>query len=135
MSDRIDLDTPRDQRGIGDIVGEIAQDLSTLVRQEIALAKAEVKQEAGKAGGAAGMLGGAGVAGLLVAVFASLTLMFALDALMPIGWAAFLVTALWAVAGAVLYTQGRARLRTVKPPTQTMESLKEDARWATHPTS
>ncbi len=132
---RIDLDAPQEQRGIGELIGEITEDLSTLVRQEIALAKAELKQEAGKAGGAAGMFGGAGVAGLLVAVFGSLTLMFALDALMPIGWAALIVTLIWAGAGAYLYTQGRTKLRTVKPPTQTIESLKEDARWASHPSS
>jgi len=132
---RIDLDAPQEAKGIGELIGEIADDLSTLVRQEIALAKAELKQEAGKAGGAAGMFGGAGVAGLLVAVFASLTLMFALDAVLPIGWAAFLVTVLWAVVGAVLYARGRDSLRSVKAPTQTIESLKEDARWATHPKS
>jgi hypothetical protein len=124
---RIDLDDPAAaNRGVGELIGEIAEDLSTLVRQEIALAKAEVKQEAGKAGGAAGLLGGAGVAGLLVAVFASLTLMFALDALMPIGWAALIVTLIWGAVGAYLYTTGRARLRTVKPPKQTIETLKEN---------
>lgn len=136
MADRtIDLDARADQRGVGELIGEIASDLSTLVRQEIELAKAEVKQEAGKAGGAAGMLGGAGVAGLLVAIFGSLTLMFALDALMPIGWAALIVTVLWGVAGFVLYTRGRDTLRSIKAPTQTIETLKEDARWASHPTS
>ena len=135
MADRIDLDAPPEQKGLGELVGEIASDLSTLVRQEIALAKAELKQEAGKAGGAAGMFGGAAVAALLVAVFASLTLMFALGAAIPIGWAALVVTAIWAIAGAILYTRGRDSLRSVKPPTQTIESLKEDARWATHPRS
>lgn len=135
MAERIDLDARPEQRGVGELLGEIASDLGTLVRQEIELAKAEVKQEAGKAGGAAGMFGGAGVAGLITAIFASLTLMFALDALMPIGWAAFIVTALWAVAGFVLYTRGRDQLRSIKAPTQTIETLKEDAQWASHPTS
>jgi len=135
MAERIDLDARPEQRGVGELLGEIASDLSTLVRQEIELAKAEVKQEAGKAGGAAGMFGGAGVAGLLVAIFASLTLMFALDAVMPIGWAAFAVTVLWGVAGFVLYTRGRDKLRSIKAPQQTIETLKEDARWASHPSS
>lgn len=136
MSERsIDLDARNETKGVGELIGEIAEDLSNLVRQEIALAKAEVKQEAGKAGGAAGMLGGAGVAGLLVTIFASLTLMFALDAIMPIGWAALIVTVIWAGVGAFLYLRGRDKLRTVKAPTQTIETLKEDARWATHPTS
>ncbi|HEX8003305.1 MAG TPA: phage holin family protein [Mycobacteriales bacterium] len=135
MPERIDLDARPEQRGVGELIGEIAQDLGTLVRQEIELAKAEVKEEAGKAGGAAGMLGGAGVAGLLVAFFASLTLMFALDALMPIGWAALIVTVLWGVVGFALYTRGRERLRSVKAPQQTIQTLKEDARWASHPSS
>jgi hypothetical protein len=136
MAERIDLDArPDQQRGVGELLGEIATDLSTLVRQEIELAKAEVKQEAGKAGGAAGMFGGAGVAGMLVAIFASLTLMFALDAVMPIGWAAFVVTVLWGVTGFVLYTRGRDKLRSIKAPQQTIETLKEDARWASHPSS
>lgn len=136
MAERtIDLDTQAENKGVGELIGEIASDLSTLVRQEIELAKAEVTQEAGKAGGAAGLFGGAGVAGLLVAIFGSLTLMFALDALMPIGWAALIVTVLWGVVGFVLYTRGRDTLRSIKAPKQTIETLKEDARWASHPTS
>lgn len=135
MAERIDLDSPPEQKGVGELIGEIASDLSELVRQEIALAKAEVKTEAGKAGGAAGMFGGAGVAGLLVAIFGTLTLMFALDAVMPIGWAALIVTVLWGVVGFVLYTRGRDKLRSVRAPQQTIETLKEDARWASHPSS
>jgi len=54
---------------------------------------------------------------------------------MPLGWAALIVAALWGLAGAVLYTSGRARLRTVNPkPERTVETLKEDAEWAKHPT-
>jgi hypothetical protein len=137
MADRIDLDArpEQQQRGVGELIGEIASDLSTLVRDEIALAKAEIKQEAGKAGGAAGMFGGAALAGWLVALFGSLTLMFALDALMPIGWAALIVTALWGAIGFALYGRGRDKLRSIKAPTQTIDSLKEDARWASHPSS
>ncbi len=135
MAERIDLDAPPEQKGVGELIGEIATDLSELVRQEIALAKAEIKTEAGKAGGAAGMFGGAGVAGLHVGIFGTLTLMFALDALMPIGWAALIVTVLWGVVGFVLYTRGRDKLRSVRAPQQTIETLKEDARWASHPTS
>jgi len=136
MADRIDLDArPEQQRGVGELIGEIASDMSALVRQEIALAKAEIKQEAGKAGGAAGMFGGAALAGWLVALFGSLTLMFALDALMPIGWAALIVTAIWGVTAFVLFTRGRDTMRSIKAPQQTIDSLKEDAQWASHPSS
>jgi len=118
-------DTP-----VGTLVAEVAQDLSTLVRQELELAKAETRQEVARAGKAAGALGGAGVAGLLAAVFVSLAVMFALDAAMPIGWAALIVAIVWAIAGAVLFTMGRRKLAEVNPvPEKTIETVKEDVRW------
>ncbi|MFF2306071.1 phage holin family protein [Streptomyces sp. NPDC058128] len=121
---------------MGDLIGEIGQDVSQLVRTEIELAKAEIKQESAKAGKAVGMLGGAGYAGHVVLLFASLTVVFALANVMDPAWAALIVTAVWAVVGGVLYSMGRKRLRTVNlKPEQTVETLKEDARWARHPTS
>ncbi|MFD3328381.1 phage holin family protein [Streptomyces sp. NPDC058701] len=121
---------------LGDLIGEIGQDLSQLVRDEIELAKAEIKQESTKAGKAVGMLGGAGYAGHIVLLFGSLTVVFALANVMDPAWAALIVTALWAVAGGVLYAKGRKRLRAVNlKPEQTVETLKEDARWARHPMS
>lgn len=118
-------------RSLGDLVGEVAEDLSTLVRQELQLARAELGAEAKKAGKAGGLLGGAGYAGHLVALFASLALMFGLGALIPLGWSALVVAVLWAVAGAVLYRRGRRELATVNPkPERTIESIKEDVQWA-----
>ncbi|WP_231114447.1 phage holin family protein [Lentzea aerocolonigenes] len=120
---------------LGDLVSELTGDLSKLMRQELELAKAEIRQEAVKAGKATGMLAAAGFAGYLTTVLLSLALVFALGAVMPLGWAALIVAALWGIAGAVLYTSGRARLRTVNPtPERTVETLKEDAEWAKHPT-
>ena len=120
---------------LGDLVSELTGDLSKLMRQELELAKAEIRQEATKAGKATGMLAAAGFAGYLTTVLLSLALVFALGAIMPLGWAALIVAALWGLAGAVLYTSGRARLRTVDPkPERTVETLKEDAEWAKHPT-
>lgn len=120
---------------LGDLVSELSGDLSKLMRQELELAKAEIRQEAVKAGKATGMLAAAGFAGYLTTVLLSLALVFALGAVMPLGWAALIVAALWGVVGAVLYTTGRAKLRTVNPkPERTVETLKEDAEWAKHPT-
>ncbi|MCP2243832.1 phage holin family protein [Lentzea aerocolonigenes] len=120
---------------LGDLVSELTGDLSKLMRQELELAKAEIRQEATKAGKATGMLAAAGFAGYLTTVLLSLALVFALGAIMPLGWAALIVAALWGIAGAVLYTSGRAKLRTVNPkPERTVETLKEDAEWAKHPT-
>jgi uncharacterized membrane protein YqjE len=118
-------------RSLGEIVGDVASDLSTLVRQELELAKTEVKREAGRAGKGAGMLAGAGVAGQLVLVFLSLCLMFLLDNWMPIEVAALIVAAVWLVVAAVLGQQGRTALKRSDPTLpQTQRSLKEDAQWA-----
>ncbi|HYT09241.1 MAG TPA: phage holin family protein [Mycobacteriales bacterium] len=115
----------------GELASEVAKDLSTLVRQEIALAKAELQQEAKTAGVAAGAFGGAGFAGYFVLVFASLALMWALGELMPLGWAALIVAGVWAVIAAVLAVVGRSRLKRVNPkPERTIETVKEDVQWA-----
>jgi hypothetical protein len=115
----------------GQLAGEVAKDLSTLVRQEIALAKAELQQEAKTAGMAAGALGGAGFAGYFVLVFLSLGLMWGLDAWMPLGWAAVVVAGVWAVVAAVLAAVGRSRLKRFNPkPERTIETVKEDVQWA-----
>jgi len=116
---------------LGQIVGDITTDLSTLVRQELDLAKTEVKQEAGRAGKGAGMLAGAGVAGHLVLVFLSLCLMFLLDNWMPIEVAALITAAVWLVVAAVLGQMGRKALKEANPALpETQRSLKEDAQWA-----
>ena len=129
---------PRDvaDRSFGELLGELSSDLSRLVRQEIALAKAETKEELSKAGQGAGMLGGAGVAGLLTLLFLSLGLMFGLASVMDVGWAALIIAVVWALVGAALAAVGRSRLRQATPPLQqTVETLKEDAQWARKQTS
>ena len=118
----------RDVSGVSvaELVGEVTQDLSTLMRQELELAKAEVKQEAVKAGKAAGMLGGAGFAGYMTLLFASIALWWGLANVMDQGWAALIVTGLWALIGAVLFMAGRRRLQQVHPtPERTAETVKE----------
>jgi uncharacterized membrane protein YqjE len=120
---------PADQ-SIGGILSEVVGDVTRLFRQEVELAKAELRQEATKAGKAAGMLSGAGVAALLAAVMVSLALAAVLDEVMHPALAALVVGVLWAVGAAVLYSTGRQRMREVSPiPQQTVETLKEDAQW------
>jgi hypothetical protein len=123
-----------DDASLGELVGRLGQDLSRLMRAEIALAKAEAKEDAVQAARGAGMLAGAGVAGHLLLIFASLAAMFGLGAWMSLGWAALIVAAVWAVTAAVLAAAGRSDLRRVPPPMdQTVETVKEDARWARKP--
>lgn len=120
-----------DGRSVGELLGEVTSDLSKLMRQEVALAKVEMKEEAVKAGKASGLLGGAGAVGYLVLVFLALALMFALDEVMPMGWAALLTAVLLGIVAAVLFVLGRNRFKQVNPkPEQTVETLKEDVQWA-----
>ncbi|MFF5253991.1 phage holin family protein [Streptomyces leeuwenhoekii] len=122
-------------KSVGQLLSVITADLQTLFRQEVELAKAEIREEATRAGKAAGMYGGAGFAGYMVLLFLSLAAVLGLANVMDGGWAALIVTAVWGVVAAVLYQKGRARMRTVSPkPEQTVETLKENAEWARHPT-
>ncbi|HEY7273150.1 MAG TPA: phage holin family protein [Actinoplanes sp.] len=123
------------ETSVGELIGNISNDLSQLFRQEVELAKAEIKQEASKAGKAAGMLGGAGFAAYLAVVLLSFALVFALSNVMDPGWAALIVAVLWAIIGAVLYANGRKKLKDVDPvPRRTVDTIKEDAQWLKNPT-
>jgi hypothetical protein len=111
---------------LGELLGNVSQDLSTLLRQELALAKAELRTEASNAGKGAGMLGAAGFAGSMAVLFASIALWWALANVMDEGLSALVVAALWAVAGGVLYSAGRRGLRAINPkPERTVDTLKQ----------
>jgi uncharacterized membrane protein YqjE len=120
----------REDRSLGQIGGDISSDLSALVRQEMDLAKTELRQEATTAGKGVGMLAGAAVAGLLMLTFLSWALVWLLDDVMPVELAALIVAVLWAVATGVLASMGRKKLQEASPQLpQTQQSLKEDAAW------
>ncbi|MFE0724512.1 MULTISPECIES: phage holin family protein [Streptomyces] len=122
-------------RSMSHLLSAVTADLQTLFRQEVELAKAEVRDEAARAGKAAGMFGGAGFAGYMVLLFLSLAAMLGLANVIDGGWAALVVAVLWGVAAALLYLKGRARMKTVSPkPERTVETMKENAEWARHPT-
>ncbi|HST67145.1 MAG TPA: phage holin family protein [Mycobacteriales bacterium] len=115
----------------GQLASEVAKDMSTLVRQEVALAKVELQQEAKTAGTAVGAFGGAGFAGYFVLFFLSLAGMYGLDSVMPTGWAALIVAGVWLVIAAVLAVIGRSKLKNFSPkPERTIETVKEDVQWA-----
>jgi putative superfamily III holin-X len=121
------LGPPRvDDISVGELIRDLTQDLSTLMRQELELAKAEVKQEAVKSGRAASMLGGAGLAGYTFLLFLSLALAVGLGQVMHVARAMLIVAGIWAFAAAVLYSAGRRQLRHVHPkPQRTVDTLKE----------
>jgi Putative Actinobacterial Holin-X, holin superfamily III len=110
---------------VGELVGNVTKDLSTLMRQELALAQAEVKAEVSKTGKAAGALGAAAFAGYMAVLFLSICLWWALGHLIGNSWSALVVAVLWGVVGAVLYSSGRKKLREVNPtPERTVDTLK-----------
>ncbi|AOW91061.1 phage holin family protein [Streptomyces olivaceus] len=122
-------------RSVNQLLSAVTTDLQTLFRQEVELAKAEVRDEASRAGKAAGMFGGAGFAGYMVLLFLSLAAMLGLANVIDGGWAALVVAALWGIAGALLFLKGRAGMKAVSPkPERTVETMKENAQWARHPT-
>lgn len=114
-----------DNTSLGDLLGEVTRDLSTLMRQEVELAKAELKETASKAGKGGGMLAGAGVAGHFVLLFLSVALWYSLGELMGLGWSAVVVAVIWAIIAAVLASIGRKEIKQVKGMPQTTKTLSE----------
>jgi uncharacterized membrane protein YqjE len=119
------------ERSVGELLKELSQETSTLVRKELELARAELLEQGKKAGMGAGLLGGAGVAGLLTLMSLTALAVLLLDKAMDIALAALIVTVVWAAIAGVLALQGRNRLQEATPPApQTVDTVKEDVRWA-----
>lgn len=120
--------TPSEQKAestsLGELLSEVTSDLSTLMRQELELAKAELKQSATRAGRGAGMLGGAGYAALMAVFFLSVALWWALGYLTGLGWSAVIVAVIWAIVAAVLFVTGRKQLKSVEGAPRTVDSIK-----------
>ncbi len=110
---------------LGDLIGDISRDLSLLLSQEAALAKAEVTASAKRGGKGAGLLGGAGVAGHFVLLFLSVALWWGVGDLIGLGWSAVVVALLWGVVAAVLALAGRRELKEIKGIPQTTATAKE----------
>lgn len=112
-------------RSLGDLMRQISEDLSGLMRQEIALAKAELRQEGTKAGKAAGLFGGAGFGGYMVLLFLSLALWGGLSNVMDEGWGALIVAVVWAAIAGVLYALGKSNAQRVRGLKRTAETMHE----------
>ncbi|HEV3379151.1 MAG TPA: phage holin family protein [Thermoleophilaceae bacterium] len=120
------------ERGTGELLKELSDHTTTLVRKEVELAKAELGEKGKKAGMGAGMFGGAGLFGTFA--FAALTtcIIVALDSVMELWLAALIVAVVYAAIAAVLALQGRNKVQEATPPVpeQATESVKEDVQWA-----
>ena len=120
----------RDDRTLGELFSELAQETSTLVRQEVNLAKTEMSQKASRVGKDVGFLAAGGVvayAGLL-AILAGMIVL--LGQVIPMWLSALLVGLVVAAVGYFLIKKGLdAHKREDVAPRQTMETLKEDGQW------
>jgi len=119
-------------RPVGELLKQLSQETTTLVKQEIDLAKAEMSEKGKQAGVGVGMFGGAGVSGLLALIFLSLAAVAALDTGMRTWLAALIVGVVWTVIAGVLALQGKSKVQSATPPApeQAIESSKEDVQWA-----
>ena len=121
--------TPSEQKAastsLGDLLGEVSRDISTLMRQEVTLAKAELKESATKSAKGAGLMGAAGYGALMAVFFLSVALWWWLGTLIGGGWAAVIVAVLWAIIAAILFVVGRGQFSQVEGAPQTVDTLKE----------
>ncbi len=112
-----------DGRSIGQILGDVSRDVSTLMRQEVALAKAELRQSGTQAGKGVGMYVGAAVAGMLFLVFLSVCVWWALGGLIGRGWSALIVAVVWAIVAAILAVVGKNEFDRIRGLPQTAETM------------
>ena len=124
-------------RSIGELLKQLANETTTLVRQELDLAKAEMREKAGKAGPGFGMWGAAGVTALLALGSLTAFVILALDGAMPNWLAALIVGLVYGAIAGVLYVRGKHRVEEAGSPVpeKTIETVKEDVQWAKHPTT
>jgi uncharacterized membrane protein YqjE len=131
MSDRNSQAELHD-RPVGELLKELSSQTTTLVRQELELAKAEMAEKGKQAGRGAGMFGGAGLFGLLALGSLTACVIAALATGIEVWLAALIVAVVYAAVAAVLALLGRQKTREATPPApeQAIESTKEDVEWA-----
>jgi hypothetical protein len=125
-------ENPLREESMGALFKQLSEDLSTLVRQELSLARAEMTEKGKRAGVGAGLLGGGGVVGLLALGSLTACLIAALATGMETWLAALIVTVVYAAVAGVLALSGKNRVAEAAPPApeQTVETVKEDVQWA-----
>ena len=118
------------EKSLGDLVGDLASEVSVLVSSHIVLAKVEIKQDVRDMSKAGGMFGAAGGAALLALIMVSSAAAWGLAETMSPGWAFLIIGALWGVIAAVLAMSGKKQLDHMEPgPNETMHEIKEDQQW------
>lgn len=118
-------------RPVGELLKELSEQTTTLVRQELELAKLELTEKGKKAGIGAGMFGGAGIVGFYAVGALTACLILALATAVD-GWlAALIVAAVYGAVAGVLALSGKSKVQQAVPPTpeQAVDSVKEDVQW------
>jgi uncharacterized membrane protein YqjE len=131
MATRSSQDGLREE-SMGELFKQLSNDLSTLVRQELELARVEMKETGKKAGLGIGMFGGASIVGLVAFLTFTTCIVAALATGMKVWLAALIVTVVYVAVAAGLAVLGKRRVAEASPPVpeQTLETVKEDVQWA-----
>ena len=120
----------KEEAGLGDLFSDLAEQTGRLIRQEAALAKAELTDTAATAGRNVGLLSVGGLIGYTGFVGLMTALVIGLSYVMPLWLSALVVGAALAVISYFLITSSIAELKkTAWAPQQTIDSIKEDAQW------
>lgn len=125
MSDPYVPDPNGQTESLGQLLGEVSKDISTLFRQEVELAKAELTESAKKAGKGAGMFGGAGVAGFFALMFLSIAIWWGVGFLTGLVWSAIIVAVIWGIVAAILAMRGKKEVEEINGAPKTAETLKK----------
>jgi len=112
-----------DGRSLGEVMGDLTKNVSTLLQQEVALAKAEATQSGKKAGKGIGMFAGAAIAGILFLVFLSVSAWWGLGQFIGNEWSALVVAVIWAIVAAVLASAGKKEFERVRGLPQTADTM------------
>lgn len=128
-------DRPAVEASLGDLVSTATRDMSLLMRQEIELVKAEARQTAISAGLGAAFLGLAGALALFGTIALTIGAAESLDSIgLTRGWAFIVVAGAMLTLAALLGLFGISRLRRIKAPERTLQTVKDDVTWLKHPT-
>lgn len=130
-SDESYLRYRNEDRSLGEIVSELMDNASTLVKQEVELAKVEAKEAATRAGKGVGMFAGAAIAGLMALVALTLLLWWVIGVLIgsdvapALGWSGLIVTGVWIVVAGILAAVGKSALDKIKALPKTQATVKK----------
>ena len=112
-----------DGRSLGEVMGDLTRNVSTLLQQEVALAKAELRQSGSRAGKGIGLFAGAAIAGILFLVFLSVSAWWGLGQFIGNEWSALVVAAVWVIVAIILALAGKKEMERIRGLPQTTETL------------